>query len=83
MLKPTETEIRAMSGLLANSNFDIFVEWLRNSAITQAVSNCKLEGERAIKGAGGVIELQDLLSHINKTPEYIANFRETKKKEGL
>ena len=77
MIKPTEEVVRAIASLSASMAFDTFTTWLRESLFTQAVQSCHNTGEAAVKKAGGCLELEEILNHIDKIPEYIAKFRET------
>jgi hypothetical protein len=78
MLKPSEEVVRAIANLSSSPAFDTLLAWIRESLITQAVKNTHNTGEVAIKLAGGCIELEQILSHVNKVPEYVNRYRELK-----
>ncbi len=73
MIKPSEHTIRALNNLSGNSNWDIFLKWVDESAILQSIRNNKMRGEEAIINHGRNLELEDLLNHISKTSEYLKN----------
>jgi len=79
MIKPSEEVVRAIAQLSGSGAFDVFVGWIRESLFTQAIQSCRATGEVAIKKAGGCLELEEIMSHINKTPEYVKTFRADKK----
>ena len=77
MIKPSEEVVRAIASLSASGAFETFTQWLRGSLYAQALRSCRSSGEAAIKTAGGCLEIEEILEHIDNTPEYIVRFRET------
>jgi hypothetical protein len=78
MIKPSEEVVRAIAQLSGSGAFDVFVTWIRESLVTGALQAAHASGEIAVKKAGGCLELEEILNHIAKTPEYISKFRESK-----
>lgn len=79
LLKPSEDVVRAITNLNSSPSFETFLEWIRDSLFTQSIKNNHNVGEVAVKQAGGCVELEDILNHVKKAPEYIANLRDAKK----
>jgi hypothetical protein len=79
MNQPNEEVVRAIIGLSNNPNFDVFVDWLRDSLISQSVQNNHKLGEVAIRAAGGNIELENILKHIDSAQDYLINIKQAQK----
>jgi len=79
MLKPNDTQIRAIKNLETNVSWEEIVKWIEDSWIKQSVSINKLNGEATIKMQGRGLELEDLLTHIKKVDDYNQNAREAKR----
>lgn len=78
MLKPTPEQIRAIANMAHNSNWDVVVDWVRDSLIKQSIANNSSVGETTVKNQGRNLELKELLDHIQKVPQYIENERAKK-----
>jgi len=81
MINPNETVSRALMNLENNQNFQAIIEWIDESLKTQAIGNCKLSGEIAIKGQGRCLELIELLKHFGKASIYMDNAKEAARLE--
>ena len=75
MLKPNEDQIRAMLNLRGDPSFDVFIQWIKKSLIAQSIANNRASGEMAIKNAGRNLELEEILDHINRAPDYLMNIK--------
>lgn len=82
LLKPSEDIVRAIVNLSSSPAFDTFLTWLRDSLVSQSIQNNHNQGEVAVKKSGGCLELEEILNHIKKAPEYVSNLRESKRDRG-
>jgi hypothetical protein len=78
LIKPSEDVVRAIVNLNSSPSFDTFLGWIHDSLVTQSIQNNRNTGEMAVKKAGGCVELEEILNHIKKAPDYVANLRESK-----
>ncbi len=81
MLNPNEQEIRALTALIGNSNFDVFYDWLDRSFQARLRVNSHLSGAEQQKGAGRALELEALMEHIKRAPEYMVSMKISKQQE--
>ena len=81
MIAPSEKTARALANLANNENWKIFIQWVDESAILQSIKCNRMRGEETIIMQGRNLELEDLLKHINKASEYLANADISRKME--
>jgi hypothetical protein len=82
MLNPTERQQRALVNLTGDVNWREIVQWVADSLVGQSIEANLLEGERATVRRGGNLELMDILKHIDKNGQYLANARDARKRGG-
>ena len=81
MIKPAPDTLRAISNLAGNPNWQVFIQWVDESAILQSIKGNKTRGEETIIMQGRNLELESLLNYITKASEYLRNSDETRKME--
>jgi hypothetical protein len=79
MIKPNEEIVHSIANLESNPNWKRICQWIEDSLYAQSINNNKLTGELTIKGQGRGLELEELITYISKTPEYLELFKRNKK----